>query len=236
MKIMKSIAAITAVCVLLLIAYFPARAHETDIQPTDKLVYSSQKNSSKKIALTFDDGPHPRHTEIILDILKKYDIKATFFVVGRNAMIHSEIIKREIREGHEIGNHTYSHINLLKEQCNIAESDILLTENALYEICEYRPKLLRPPGGKYGETACLSAKKLDYRIVLWTIDSKDWSKPPAEKIAETILETTASGDILLFHDFIAGISPTPQALEIIIPELLKRGYNFVTVSELISSS
>jgi len=232
-KTTKLISTLTAVCVLLLTSPIEA---EDNIQSTDKLVYSSQKNSSKKIALTFDDGPHPRHTEIILDILKEHNIRATFFVVGKNANLHSEIVKREILEGHEIGNHTYSHIDLQKSSPSTIEADILKTEEILYEICEYRPKLLRPPGGKYGETACLSAKKLDYRLALWTIDSKDWSKPTPEKIIEKILSTTKSGDILLFHDFIAGTSPTPAAISKIIPTLKSQGYKFVTVSELITST
>lgn len=202
----------------------------------DKLVYSCNKNPAMKIAITFDDGPHPVHTAEILDILKEFDVKATFFVVGRNAKWFPDLIQREIREGHEIGNHTYKHVSMRNLNKQDLEREILLSENVLYELCEYRPKLIRPPGGRYNDKVCTSAEQLDYRIVLWTIDTEDWKKIDSEKIYKTVSEKIKSGDIVLFHDLIAGDSPTPDALRKIIPELLSRGFKFVTVSELISSA
>lgn len=200
-----------------------------------KILYSSKNDTNMKIALTFDDGPHPRDTIEILDILKEYGVHATFFVVGKNVQKYPELIMREVAEGHEIGNHTYSHINLRKAKKSTLEREILLNENIIYEICEYRPKLFRPPEGVYNRMVCASMEKLDYRIVLWTIDTKDWTKPSSDKIYDTVTEKVKSGNIILFHDLVVGESSTPDALRKIIPELLSRGYKFVTVSELIQS-
>lgn len=198
-------------------------------------VYSSHENSGGKIALTFDDGPHRQYTAEILDILAEEKIPATFFVVGSNAKIHPDLVKREIAEGHEIGNHTDSHMFLKKQPRRVIEREIIDAENALYEISDYRPKLLRPPGGLYDSAVCATAKAYDYTMILWTVDTKDWAHTPTEKIVESVTNTVKSGDIILMHDYIVGDSPTPETLRKIIPVLKKKGFSFVTVSELICS-
>ncbi len=196
-------------------------------------IYKNHENSSKKIAITFDDGPHPQYTAQILDILKKYNIPATFFVVGTNVVRYPELITREIDEGHEIGNHTYNHAYLKNERRGTILNEIIDTERAIFEAADYRPKHLRPPGGMYNKEVCLLAGRLDYDIIIWDIDTRDWAKTPTDKIVNNVLTNVKSGDIILFHDFICGKSPTPEALEQIIPKLLEQGYSFVTVSELI---
>lgn len=224
---MKKLKYIIMLCTALILynvnIYAAEKMHE------DKLVYSCNENTAMKIAITFDDGPHPVHTAEILDILKEFDIKATFFVVGRNAKWFPDLIKREIMEGHEIGNHTYKHVSMKNLNRQDLEKEILLSEDVLYEICEYRPKLIRPPGGRYNDRVCVSAEQLDYRIVLWTVDTEDWKKPDSEKIYKTVSEKIKSGDIVLFHDLIAGDSPTPDALRKIIPELLLRGLSLIHI-------
>lgn len=199
-------------------------------------VYTSHGNSQKKIAITFDDGPHGRLTPEILDILEEYSVKATFFVIGQNAQTHPDIIRRMAKEGHEIGNHTYSHV-ILKD-CSIGTIDDELTqaEMVLYEIGEYRPALVRPPCGAYNKNVIDVANAHEYNIVLWSIDTRDWEHTPADNISEMIMNTIKSGDIILCHDFISGYSPTPDVLKTVIPKLLADGYTFVTVSELISAA
>ena len=197
------------------------------------LVYSHRKNEKMLISLTFDDGPHPRYTPEILDILKKYDIRATFFVVGQNASYYPELVKRCQDEGHEIANHTYSHKNLSKDSFEDICREVRDTENVIYENLDTRTKLLRPPGGLYGKSVIKAAAELDYTLVLWTVDTRDWAHTPPEKIAKKVTTSIKSGDIILMHDFIGKNSPTPEALKKIIPALLKKGYKFVTVSELL---
>lgn len=199
-------------------------------------VYTSHANDKQKIAITFDDGPHPRYTPIILDILAEYDAHATFFMIGENAERYPELLDRILREGHEIGNHTYLHANLQKTSSEKIKEQILYAERAILELTDQRTKLLRPPGGLYDQHVCEAAHALDYEVILWTIDTLDWSHPTADEIVENVETNVKSGDIILCHDFIGGGStPTPDALRRILPNLIAAGYEFVTVSELIHS-
>lgn len=198
--------------------------------------YRRHNNSERKIALTFDDGPHKTYTPEILDILDEFGIKATFFVVGCNCEENPEIVLREISSGHEIGNHTYSHPRLSRIKQERLMSEIIKTENLLFELSEYRPKLFRPPEGVYSLTVSKTLERLDYTPVLWTVDTMDWKLPSSKKIAETVKKNTTSGVIILCHDFVSGKSNTPEALREFLPLLIKEGYQFVTVSELIASS
>ena len=196
------------------------------------VIYSCA-GEEKRIALTFDDGPHPVHTREILDILAEYGVRATFFVVGENAERYPELLEAEARAGHEIGNHSYTHTNLRQANGTTVAREIDEGERAIYEIFEYRTRLLRPPGGCVGKELLEEAEARDYRIVCWSVDTRDWAHTPVKQITEKVLREASGGDILLFHDYIAGDSPTPEALRAVIPKLLKEGYQFVTVSELI---
>jgi len=199
-----------------------------------KSVYSSHMNDHNKIALTFDDGPHPVYTPIILDILKEYGVHATFFMIGENACRYPELVLRIQQEGHEIGNHTFYHANLQTTTPDRIRDEILDAENAILQIGDQRTKLLRPPGGLYDQQVCEAAHALDYDIILWTIDTLDWAHTPSEEIVRKVEENIRCGDIILCHDFIGGKpSPTPEALRQFLPDLLRENYEFVTVSELI---
>lgn len=199
-----------------------------------EVVYRATINDKKQIALTFDDGPHPVRTPEILDILDRYSIKATFFLIGENIEYYPEVVKREIMSGHEIGNHTYSHAQLDKLTKAEIENEITKFENSLLKHYDYCPSLIRPPCGSFGDSFKTAVEDLNYKIILWSIDTRDWSHTPADKITKNILSKAKSGDIILMHDYITGTSPTPQVLETIIPKLLEEGYEFVTVSELLS--
>lgn len=197
-------------------------------------VYRSVKNESKQIALTFDDGPHPRLTEQILNILDRYEIKATFFMVGVNVQNYSEAALEVFRRGHEIGNHTFSHPLVTHLSPYALNREIGACEDALEELCEYRPHLFRPPEGALTDSVSVCAEEGDYAVVLWSLDTRDWEVKNADRIVKTVLSEIHSGDIILMHDYIGVGSQTPQALEILIPTLLRQGYRFVTVSELLS--
>ncbi|MBR4185858.1 MAG: polysaccharide deacetylase family protein, partial [Clostridia bacterium] len=191
--------------VLAAVWFFGNRAGASDV------IYSCAVRE-QKIALTFDDGPHPTRTDEILDILREYHVKATFFLVGENAEWYPEIVEREAREGHELGNHSYSHVDLKKADYPSVCSEIDRCERAIWENFEYRPHLLRPPGGCYGDALVKAAHERDYTLVCWSVDTRDWAHTPVDVIVKKVLENAGNGDILLFHDYIAGDSPTPQAL------------------------
>lgn len=215
-------------CVVLALIFLtmqPASAAE--------VVYSWRTND-KNIALTFDDGPHPVYTPEILDILEEYGVKATFFTIGQNVEWYNDVFQMEYAAGHEIGNHTYSHLNLRKLPYKAVCREIERAENLVYESVEYRTRLLRPPEGAFGNDLCKAAAELDYTVICWSVDTLDWAHTPSDKIAENVLSSVKGGDIILFHDYIASDSPTPEALRMIIPALLEEGYNFVTVSELLN--
>ena len=199
-------------------------------------VIRSWRGNKKTVALTFDDGPHPQYTQEILDILGEYGVHATFFVIGENAERHPELVEAEEAAGHEIGNHTYSHRDLCKLTDEEIRSEIDGAERILYEDQEIRTRLLRPPGGNVGPGVCRIAAERDYTVVCWSVDTRDWAHTPTDKIVQNVLSSVKEGDIILFHDYVVGDSPTPAALRLIIPKLLDEGYRFVTVSELLYGS
>ena len=197
------------------------------------VVYNSNVHAGKKIALTFDDGPHPKLTKRILEVLDKYSIKSTFFVIGENVKNYPNELKKIYEKGHEIGNHTYSHSILKSMPKDKIQDEIINTEKQVREICDCNMSLVRPPCGIYDETLEKIAEEKDSKIVLWTIDTHDWAHASKKNIVNNVLKNIKDGDIILFHDYVSGEYNTPEALDIIIPLLLEKGYEFVTVSELL---
>ena len=198
-------------------------------------VYYCCNTTQKLIALTFDDGPHKYRTDEILDLLEQEDIKATFFVVGMMAKEYPDVVKRTLSLGHEIGNHTYNHTNMRTLDSAKVKDELIKTEEILYEICEYRPKLFRPPQGWCSESIAAVAHELDYDVILWNIDTLDWANNDTQKICKCITDGVGPGSIILFHDYVSESASTLKALKEIIPKLKSEGYRFVTVSQLISS-
>lgn len=229
---------------LALIGFFLEWKRETDnaiptsayLAAEDELVYHKKKNDRMEIALTFDDGPHPYYTPIILDILEEYGISATFFTVGENIEYYPKTAERLLESGHEIENHTFTHARIGDmDHANILR-EIERCEDAVAAVSERKTKFLRPPQGQMSNAVKDVTRKLDYRVVLWDVDTRDWAHTPPEEIKNNVLSVITAGDIILMHDFIGHNSPTPAALRLLIPELLERGYKFVTVSELIDGN
>ena len=202
----------------------------------DSRVIFSGTGEGKRIAITFDDGPHRTKTAQILELLEKYDVKATFFVVGSNARSYPDIIRAEINGGHELGNHTFYHSCLSKCNGERIRAEISQTEDSLMEIAGYQPKLFRPPEGAYSRQVVEIAASMDYSIILWTVDTRDWAKVSTSQIVANVSANVREGSIILFHDFTVSGTHTVDALKILIPKLLSEGYEFVTVSELISDA
>ena len=205
----------------------------TIVSVAEVKVYRSVVTEKKQIALTFDDGPHPILTERILKILAQYGVSATFFMVGENVINYPEAAKQVILAGHEVGNHTFTHPHIANLNEKAIFDEIGKCEDALEELCEYRPHILRTPQGALTPSLERCLLDDDYILVLWSLDTRDWDNKSTACIVQTVLDNVKSGDIILMHDFIGHNSKTPEALEKIIPVLLSQGYEFVTVSELL---
>jgi peptidoglycan/xylan/chitin deacetylase (PgdA/CDA1 family) len=196
-------------------------------------IYYKNENEYMKIALTFDDGPHPRYTSQILDLLDSYGIKATFFVVGVNAENYPNALSEVIKRGHEIGNHTYTHPHVSCLNTDTLTAEVENCESMIYGLTDYKTKLFRPPEGMIDTDVREVLRSLDYKVIMWDIDTRDWAHESPEKIAENVISNISSGDIILMHDYIAYESPTVEALNLFVPVLLEKGYKFVVISELI---
>lgn len=203
------------------------------VHAENKYVYSCKNGEDKKIALTFDDGPHPKKTKKIIDVLEKYGVTATFFVVGVNVKNYSSGMKEIIDRGYEIGNHTFSHRVLKNSDPASLENELLLTEHEIKKLGGEVSNLIRPPCGLYDDSLLNFSRENGYKIVLWNIDTKDWEHTSKGDIAKMVESEVKGGDIILFHDYISGKSNTAEALDILIPKLLDLGYEFVSVSELL---
>ena len=188
---------------------------------------TGEEDVAKKIALTFDDGPHPRYTEQLLDGLKERNVVATFFVTGENAQNYPNIIRREQEEGHLIGNHTYSHIQLTSGNRETFREELVKTNEILENITGEKVSFVRPPYGSWDKSF---EKELNMFPVLWNIDPLDWCSHNAECIAAKVVEKAGDGDIILMHDYYD--TSVTAALEV-VDVLQKRGFQFVTVEEIL---
>lgn len=230
-KVMISVALIVSVLFRMFGAFILVSAAQEADEDVD--IYRKNENDSMKIALTFDDGPHPRYTPQILDILDEYGIKATFFVVGVNAYYYQDTMEEVIKRGHEIGNHTYSHPHVSCLNSDMLRREVEQCESMVFGLTDYKTKLFRPPEGMIDADVRSVLRSLDYKVILWDIDTRDWAHTPPDVIAKNVIDQATAGDIILMHDYIGHNSPTPAAMRIFIPALQHKGYKFVVVSELI---
>jgi peptidoglycan/xylan/chitin deacetylase (PgdA/CDA1 family) len=185
------------------------------------------------VALTFDDGPHPELTPQLLDILQSKQAVATFYVIGRAVKEHPEIINRAFLEGHEIGNHTWSHPDMRKLSAEALAGEINKTTEAISRVTGEHPYGIRPPYGAYNRKVLSAISPRLWPVVMWTVDPLDWKKPGSKEVARRVLEKVSPGAIILLHDIHLG---TIQAVPSIIEGLLQRGYRLVTVSEILAQS
>lgn len=189
-------------------------------------VTSRKIDTDKKlVALTFDDGPN-YNTNKILDVLNKYHVPATFFVLGSKIKGNEYILKKMKDSGMEIGNHTYNHLLLTKYKEDKIKKEITDTNNLIFEITGKEPKLFRPSYGSFNK----KIKNIsEMPIIIWDIDTLDWKYHNSKKITSRVVNKVKDGDIVLMHDI---YSATSNALDNIIPMLANKGYSFVTVSDL----
>jgi peptidoglycan/xylan/chitin deacetylase (PgdA/CDA1 family) len=201
--------------------------------PTERsITFNSVHAEGPYIAMTFDDGPSATLTPKLLDLLAARHIKATFFVIGENVAEHPEIVARAAREGHEIGNHSWSHPNLAKMSEDSVRRQLWRTDDAIKNATGKRPTLMRPPYGSITEREKRWIHdEFGYRIILWDVDPYDWKRPGPAVVRNRILKETQSGSIVLSHDIHPG---TIDAMPSTLDALETKAFKFVTVSELIS--
>lgn len=187
----------------------------------------AEQNGMRKIALTFDDGPHPYYTEQLLDGLKERGVQVTFFVTGEHAELHPEVIKRMYDEGHLIGNHTYSHLQLKKGNRQRFKEELMKTNEIISDITGEEVEFVRPPYGSWDKKF---ESELNMFPVLWTIDPLDWCSHNVSCITNTVVSKAEENDIILMHDYYG--STVTAALNI-VDQLQEEGYIFVTVEEIL---
>ncbi len=185
------------------------------------------EREEKKIALTFDDGPHPQYTEQLLDGLKERGVHVSFFVTGEHAALHPDVIRRMQEEGHLIGNHTYSHIQLTNSNRENFKQELIETNEILEEITGKEVEYVRPPYGSWDKSF---ERELNMFPVLWTVDPLDWCSKNVSCITEKIVDSVGENDIILMHDYYeTSVTAALQAID----ELTEEGYTFVTVEEIL---
>lgn len=197
------------------------------VQVSENSSIRAEKTITAKVALTFDDGPHPVYTPQLLDGLNERGVHATFFVVGKNILGNEALLKRMETEGHLIGNHTYSHVKLSELDIARACAEVEKTNALICEVTGKEPEFIRPPFGEWQKAMECSFEMIP---VLWDVDPLDWTTKNTALVVERVLKDTKPGDIILLHDYYQ--SSVDAALGI-VDALTERGYKFVTVDELI---
>lgn len=209
---------VMALVIAIIVSFFVLAKGETE-----SIVW---QRDEKKVAITFDDGPDAKTTALLLDGLKARKVHATFFVIGEKAEQNPELIRRMSEEGHLIGNHTYSHVQLNALSSNQARSQVKAANDVIEGITGQEVIYLRPP---YGEWSHKKDCPQNMIAVYWDVDPLDWKRTDTEQIAADILRQVKPGDIILLHDI---YKTSVQAAFLVIDELQRQGYEFVTVDEL----
>lgn len=197
--------------------------------------YTQVPMQARYVALTFDDGPHGSLTPRLLDILAQFNAKATFFVVGPRVAENPGIVRRMVAEGHEVGNHTWSHPQLTRLESSqgraAVQREIQRTTDAIVSACGQRPVVFRPPYGAFNQSQrAWCASELGMPTILWDVDPEDWRRPGAGVVTNRLVSGASPGSILLVHDIHeASVNAIPETLR----RLQAQGYRFVTVSQLL---
>ncbi|QDX94296.1 hypothetical protein C2W64_00289 [Brevibacillus laterosporus] len=217
-------------------------SHEVTIRQKNRDYYEKRGEAiwdlpteKKAIALTFDDGPNESYTPQILELLKKYGVRSTFFTVGTRVQKNPKLAQQMVQQHHELANHTLTHPDMRRLSKQRIKKELETAQSIIHTTTGVAPTLFRPPGGSYNEKIVGTAKDMGYLVVMWSWhqDTKDWTNPGVQKIVNKVLTNVRNGDIILFHDHGGDRQQTVDALKLILPELKKRGFEMVTVSELI---
>ncbi|MBP5332298.1 MAG: polysaccharide deacetylase family protein [Lachnospiraceae bacterium] len=192
-----------------------------------EVVVESRPSNYKKIALTFDDGPG-EYSDELLDFLKDRGIHVTFFMIGNQVSTYAKQVKRMYDEGHELGNHTYTHPHLTNLSAAGVRSEIEKCDKAIYKAAGAYPTVMRPPYGSVNSTVLAN---IDHPVITWNVDTLDWQYRDADYVAEQVYKGAASGNIILVHEI---HKTTIKGVKVAIDRLLDEGWKFVTVTELLT--
>ena len=203
--------------------------------------FVSGPRRSKRIALTYDDGPNDPHTYRLLELLQKHNAHATFFLIGRYVQQRPDIVRDVVKAGHALGNHTFTHPNLAVASVIQNRLQIEECQRAILEVAGESPRLFRPPFGGRRPATLKIARSLGLEPVMWNVTSYDWQVPPAEKIVKTCVRQMRGGDVILMHDgshdnFGADRAQTVLATEMLLERYQAQGYEFVTVPEMMGAA
>jgi peptidoglycan/xylan/chitin deacetylase (PgdA/CDA1 family) len=200
---------------------------------TSREIYRGPATGMKRVALTFDDGPNPLYTPSILNELRRYDAHATFFLVGKMVQQFPDLTLQILAEGHELGNHSYTHPNLTRLTQSEIIAEVLRTRAVIKEVTGQQTYLFRPPGGNIDPFVKDQLRSLDYNIIYWNINAGEFRKNIPQEQAAQIIAKVHDGSILLLHNGL--VDGTLNILPTLMAELHKRGFCFVTVSELMTA-
>ena len=213
-------------CIFLLLCHFYTTTENSLNQTAGRT--SVTKVEAPRVALTFDDGPNARYTPLLLEGLRKRNIHATFFLLGENILKNKELLLRMQKDGHLIGCHTWSHVQLDKISPSSANREILKTNSLIYHITGTYPTCLRPPYGAWKKDLELPVTMLP---VFWDVDTLDWQSQNPESILDIVRKNVQAGSIILMHD---SYDSSVRAALAITDELTEKGYDFVTADQLLN--
>ena len=197
------------------------------------VMYYCGPRNQKQVALTFDDGPDMKYTPQVLDILKENHIHATFFLLGLNVEKYPEIAKRIAEEGHSIGNHTYSHSNLVKLSAEQVREQVRHGDETLQRVLGFHTAIFRPPYGNASREVLQQVASMQYKVIDWSVDTRDWASPSPAQILSTVNQQIFPGGIVLQHSANAPLRNSVKALPDIIASLKAQGYTFATIPEML---
>lgn len=208
---------------------------DTLIRPPTPRVFTRASQSPKPVvALTFDDGPHPRYTRQVLAVLREHHVPAAFFVIGTEAKKHPDILREIASDGHIVGNHSYTHSSLVSLPFGGVQEEIEKTEGVVKEAIGEKPRFFRPPYGDFNLEILDLAFTGGYLPVLWNVDPADWSRRGANLIADRVVSQAGAGSVILLHDGGGNQEATVEALPTIIRALKATGYSFVSIEEMLT--
>lgn len=204
----------------------------------EKMLINEIPTLEKVIAFTFDDGPDPIYTTQLLEIFHSVRGKATFFMIGEEILKYPQIVRKVAKQGHEIGNHTFTHPKLSRLSTAKCLEEIELTEKCIEKIIGQKPVVFRPPYLDYNEDtrSIIIQKEYPPMIGALNLEARDWEQPGVDHILKTSREYAKNGSILIFHDGYGDRSQTIEAVRKLVNELTLQDYQFVTVSELLKLS
>lgn len=231
--------AITLLAGLLLLVWLSNTYVYRGFSKQPSIVRAGDRNV-RMVAITFDDGPDPQYTPEILRILRQYDVKATFFMIGKHVEKYPDIARMVVAEGHEVGNHSYSHPNMVLLSPKSQMREIEQAERVIVSVTGKKPRYFRPPRGLYDRYVQDYVTKSGYKLVLWSLSSEDWIEPSPIEIKRRIERLVRNGDIILFHDSGSIIQSqgssresTVRSLPLVIEALRRQAYSIVPLSQLL---